>query len=633
MLIKTQELATVLSMSKKSVLSRAKKEGWVYVEKGNSHLFSVSTLPLPIRQMVYNAKNVRTEKVLQEKDEFLKTSDSEREKAVWKARLIFEVERLIKNRTMNLEEFAEQYNERLILSEVFDKLGSVSSKTLYRWRKDYRQLGIDSLVRKKGTGGAGASLSDIEKHYLETFYLDTSMPSVKYAHRMLLANLPDSSCTYATARRYLQELDKQKVDLKRLGITKFSTLHQPAISQNVLRYKSLEKVVSDHHCLDMVVMYRGKLIRPWITAFQDMRSGKILGWCPSVAPSSFSILAAYYMMVMQYGVPDVCLFDNGKDYRSKILNGHFEKAKVYLPDGLSEEQAVYIEGAFGIIGSKVQFTEVYHGQSKGRLERTFGIFADYLAKPSGTYIGRDTTTRPEEVQTYYRAINGKVQRKDFPDWQWLIGSMGAVVNYINNALPSEGKGMEGKTRSMVFAENLPESVRHADKDVLILALTRGEVRFVRKGSIKINKIDYFAEELLRYNGRQVVVRQKLYTTESITVCEVGGALICDAFCGVLDEGDDVSLAIEKVRGIRQRNLKQLAELGTRENLPAPEYTSMIEVARNMYSQNDFVDFTDPIDMLEDTSHKSAKKVFRGESKKKSSLISPLDADDMKWASL
>ncbi len=605
MTLTTSNLARALGITKKTLLHRAEKEGWPVIKKQSGNLYIISRLPLKVRHTIMNSGVLDSQPAPQTEQKkvalFLQVSDKERERSVWIARLLFEAKNMTAAPSMNMTDFTEAYNAGMILPEIKAKLGEVSVKTLYRWQKEFRDKGADGLVRTYGlsSGGSGSSLSDIERYYLEYFWLDSSLPTMRYAYKMMQINAPDSTCSEATAARYLKSLPKPLVDYKRLGVTKFNAIHQPAISQDIERYKSLEKVVSDHHCLDFVVLYRGKLIRPWITVFQDFRSGMILGWAVSVAPSSFSIIAAYYMTVMLYGIPDEVLFDNGKDYRSKFLNGYNDTATVYLPEGMSVEETIHIQGAIPMIGSKVTFTEVYSGQSKGRLERTFGIFADYLSKPSGSYVGRDTTSRPEEVQLYYRAINKQLQRTEFPDWEWVKESTGAIVQYINRNLPSDGKGMKGKTRLKVFEENLPENIRQADKDLLLMALTRGERRVAKKSAVKIGGVEYFAEELFLYNGRDVIVRQKIYTSDTVTVTDIKGRLICEAVANYTSEGTELDITIKKIRSTRKTNLLKLAELGTHENAPAPEYASMIDVARNMYSQNNFPGFRDPLAELEE----------------------------------
>ena len=66
-------------------------------------------------------------------------------------------------------------------------------------------------------------------------------------------------------------------------------------------------------------------LRLWWTAIEDMRSRKIAwGWAFCVNPSSDSIASALRMAISRYGLPEECLFDNGKDYK-KIAGTSIKK--------------------------------------------------------------------------------------------------------------------------------------------------------------------------------------------------------------------------------------------------------------------------------------------------------------------
>ncbi|MDR0472890.1 MAG: hypothetical protein LBH43_04375 [Treponema sp.] len=172
-------------------------------------------------------------------------------------------------------------------------------------------------------------------------------------------------------------------DYRRLGKTAFANKHQPYMDQNIWQYKSLDIVVSDHHCLDCVAVYQGKLVRPWVTTMQDYRSGKILGWCLSAAPSSLSIIVAYYMAVIRYGIPRRLLSDNGKDYRSELLNGKTAAAKAYTPQRFGEEEEVYIQGLFYRWGAKCPLPCLTTGNPKAARSGTSGVSKSIFPRTSG----------------------------------------------------------------------------------------------------------------------------------------------------------------------------------------------------------------------------------------------------------
>jgi hypothetical protein len=230
----------------------------------------------------------------------------------------------------------------------------------------------------------------------------------------MLKAYPHSLCAYQTAARFLGSIPPAERDYFRLGKKRFEDLYLPYVEQNVYQYRSLDLVVSDHHVLDCVVLYRGRLIRPWITTFQDYRSSRIVGFFPTVKPSSLSIIAAYYMCCIRYGVPKAVLFDNGKDYRSKLLNGYKTTAKQFTPEGIEEDTEVFFQGVLPTLGTEIHFTKTYSAKSKGRQERYYRLLGEYLSKDIGSYVGSDTTTKPEDAVLMWRSIDGMAKRQDIP---------------------------------------------------------------------------------------------------------------------------------------------------------------------------------------------------------------------------
>jgi hypothetical protein len=565
-----------------------------------------------------------------------RATEKERAAAVARGLLIAEW----KQGGLGKEDFIAAYNSGATDRRIFGELGPLSLRTFYRWIREFSRNGTGGLVPRysAASGGAGESLSAAEKALLERFYLKTSRPTIQSAFELLKQNYPGSACSYHTARRYLRSLPEALTDYYRLGKTAFTNKHQPYMDQNVWKYRSLDAVVSDHHCLDCVVTYRGKLVRPWVTTMQDYRSGMVLGWCPSVAPSSLSIIAAYYMAAVGYGIPRKLVFDNGKDYRSEILNGKTETVKTRTPEGWDEEKEVYIQGLFSLAGSDVTFTLPYNGKSKGRQERYYGILKEYFSKGIGSYIGGDARERPEDTERYFRAVNGMAKRNDLPSWEEAVEALGAVIAYINNDVPSNGKGMDGKTRERVFTENLPADVRRADREALRLALSKGELRRVKNNTVEINKVPYYHEDLIRYSGRQVIVRSMLAADGEVMICGLDGRFLFNAKADYFFEDGDLDAAAARLRGAQKRNLLRLAEMGAGEVKAAPEYETMVQVALNKYRQAEPVDINGCLGGPEETlplaagaEHQTTKNEPSAQNKPKRALKSPLDAKPEDYA--
>jgi hypothetical protein len=85
------------------------------------------------------------------------------------------------------------------------------------------------------------------------------------------------------------------------------------------------------------------------------------------------------------------------------------------------------------------------------------MLQEYIAKPSGGYIGSDTKSRPESSELFFRNIQGQLKNNNLPTWEDVKGMVNAMIPFINDHFHSGGKGMGGKTASRVFEENLPRT--------------------------------------------------------------------------------------------------------------------------------------------------------------------------------
>jgi len=145
--------------------------------------------------------------------------------------------------------------------------------------------------------------------------------------------------------------------------------------------------------------------------------------------------------------------------------------------------------------------------------------------------------------------------------------------------------MDGKTRSRVFEENIPEQIRHVAKEELQQALYRSEVHKCGRNGIKHHGIYYYHPALLQYSGQDVVIRNKIITDNEMPVYAIDGTFICNAIGDYFAEGQNLGQAIKRVESVRKHTLLSLAERGTNEVAIAAEQRIMLETAMNIYDGN------------------------------------------------
>lgn len=588
--VSTTAIAAALGQSRQSVLSRARNERWAYRDSGSGKLWALSSLPQDV--VVRIAPNVATnrEAPANAYTGLKEASEGNRETA----RLRMALLSIYRSSGLRVQDFVVAYNAGEINLSLLGKLGKLSAPTMYRWLKSWREEGADGVVPKWGLSAqVGSSLSEIERGYLEFWYLAPEKRSARHCYNLLRHALPDSQASYQTALRYLNSLPKPLVGFHRLGQTKFDSLFQPYIERDPTLYAPMQQVVSDHHCCDFVVIKDGQVLRPWITTFQDYRTAKIVGWCPSVYPSSLSIMIAFYRMATDYGLPELIHIDNGKDYRSKVLNGKTGKVRVVNDQGIEEDALIHVHGAFGLLGCDVTFSMPYHGQSKGRMERTFGSLAEYFAKDTGTYIGSNTVTRPEDAQLFYRALNKKAKRLDVYKWEDFVRGFEAFTRFWNANWRGEGKGLDGMTPDEAFKAHTGQ-IRTADRETLALALTKPEVRRVKENGVTVAGVEYWAQELFEFSGRDVIVRVPLGDPDRVVVMDPKGRVICTAVANWFEETGNLAADNKRVNAVREANLEAIRRFGVGRVEPPKGKRSFIEIAEAEYGDRSPLDFPIPL---------------------------------------
>jgi hypothetical protein len=555
--IPTAALATALGQSRSIIIKRAKSEGWAFTGgDGGGRRWLVRTLPDDVRGALVTTGLLSTaehQAVVNTPDSFKGAREIDRSVAAQRAGLLM----IYENSGLPVEEFISLYNAGGVSKPILQTLGQLSVPTFYRWRKEWRERRIDGLVpRYAERGGAGASLSELARSYLRWYWLKPQQPSMRMAWLELTSAMSDQAPSYPTCARYLRSLPAQAVEYYRLGRIKMEARTLPHIDRNIHLYKAMDQLVSDHHCFDFLVEKGGNIFRPWVTIVQDYRSGKIVGFCPSIYPNSVTIAVSFYLAVSRFGSGKLIHIDNGKDYRSHVLMGRSMTMRVVGDDGIEDEELVNMYGAYSVFADKVTFARPYHGASKGKTERTFGVWAGLFSKEIPSYVGSNTVTRPEDAALYWRALNKQAKRNDVWPWAEFVRALAAVVDHYNATWKSTGKGMDGRTPDQVFeAERV--AMRSVDPERLALALSRSDTRIVRRQGVHIGGTDYWAPELVRYLGHEVEVRVLVGNPGEALISDAHGRTLCRAQADWFLETGDLS-ADNKRLAAGQKVGKELA---------------------------------------------------------------------------
>lgn len=265
--------------------------------------------------------------------------------------------------------------------------------------------------------------------------------------------------------------------------------------------------VSDHHLADVFVKTpRGKVVRPWITAFQDAKSRKIVGiLVRSVSPDSTAIKQALRIGIGEYGIPEEIYTDNGKDYLSSELD----------PDSANS--------VLNILGIHKRRAKPYHGQSKP-IERFFGTLEDRFGKLFYSYVGSDGKERPEHMQKLKKDLEKDSNIPTIENYTELLN------NYINeyNGTAHSGNGMDGKTPDEIYYNSFSKPAQMiSDDNVLKILFGNSKECKVSNSGVRVCGINFMCEDLIDLLNKKVIAKYDpndlgkvyIYTKEGKFVCQ------------------------------------------------------------------------------------------------------------------
>jgi putative transposase len=443
----------------------------------------------------------------------------------------------------------------------------ISIKQLYRDLSRYRKAvkGGENLLavmlpKWKGPG-RGRALPDDLIAWVKAEYLKPTRPSAAKVHRAL-----DGECkkrgiptpSYPTVRRLVAEIPGAARVRHRKGKEAYRKTVMPKVARDYEPLRVNELWCGDHHQLDLMVRHKGKIMRPWVTVWQDLKTRAVVGFQLSPQPNSWTIALALRHAILpkpegqaypMMGVPERLYIDNGRDFRSHHLGGAAKRFKVdFNRETRSVIEALHIQ--------QVTHAKPYTPWAK-TVERLFRTLEEDCVRELPGWCGNKPSERPEKLKRELaggRLLSFDEAREAVN--QWIV--------HEYHARSHAGQGMEGRSPLEAWL-GTDRVVREFDEKALDLLLMKDHRRKVRADGISLNGYRYWADELAAHVGDGVTV--------SWSPDEIGRILvfhrrqfICEAFCEPLysfnaSEGD-----LKKIQR-RQRDAER-ATMKVREELVA-----------------------------------------------------------------
>ena len=365
--------------------------------------------------------------------------------------------------------------------QLFCSSRSLGVRSLSRWLTRYRDQGLIGLVDTRG--GAAFISQMITPEAFETFkamYLTPQQLTIKTCWQNICFINTDqlkgwTIPTYQTMVRHVNKLIPLAASvLHREGLGAYEAKCAPYIESDPDSVQPGQIWIGDHHQLNCFIRHRGKWIRPWITAWEDMRSRTITGWHITASPNQTTILQAMRRGIEKYGPPDSVKIDNGKDYDSEMWTGTTKQRRRALKAGYIDVQAV--AGIYAMMDIGISFSIPYHPQSKA-IERFFDTLDVQFIKTIGTYTGKDTDRKPEDLGALLKS------EKAVASAYTLDAFAEAVADYISiyNQSAHTGRGMNGRAPVDVMASRQSRRVISDGVLDLLMRVWSGELKIGKNG--------------------------------------------------------------------------------------------------------------------------------------------------------
>nr|WP_232479612.1 transposase domain-containing protein [Sphingomonas sp. TX0522] len=401
----------------------------------------------------------------------------------------------------------------------------VGASTLWSWIKLIEGVApadrLPYLAPRNRGGGANAEVDSGAWQFLLSDYLRLEQPTFTSCYwRMKHEYAEPRGLTVPhekTLRRKLErEVDGRLVVMRRGGMEALRR-SMPAQERSVLELHALEAVNIDGHKFDVFVKWPdGRVGRAMMVAIQDIYSRKFLAWRLDESENALSTRLVFADLFAKYGIPRICVLDNGRAFASKIITGG---AKSRFRFKIKDEEPTGVLTALGI---ETRFALPYRGQSKP-IERGFRDLCDTIAKhPScaGAYTGNRPNAKPENYGS--KAIPIETFR--------ALVDVGMAAH--NAKVGRRTETAQGRSFDQVFAESYAISpIGKATPEQLRLALLTAEDRTCDRetGVVTLEGNRYWCADLARYKGQKLTLRFDPDDLHGVVhVYERGGAFIATA---------------------------------------------------------------------------------------------------------
>jgi len=438
-------------------------------------------------------------------------------------------------------------------------------------RKTYEREGIAGLIGNYGNRSGSTTTDQEHQDYFNSLYMSENRLSVQTCWKMTVAKFCSRSndlSSFPAPRSFRRQLERQlsksAIYLARYGFKKWNRKYGNYIPRDYSNLNAGQCWVSDHAQSDVfVTLQNGKTVCPWVTAWVDMKTGKVLSaFLHAEAPNSDHIFQSFYHAVLHNGLPEHIYIDNGKDYRCIDFAGRRVKHTL----SVNEDKATTTMTLLGIV---VIFALPYNPQAK-TAERVFLKFKEEFSKLFKTYRGGNVLERPENLTQKLKSD----EAVDFADFKKLFND---YAFNIYNKMPSYGKVLQGRSPDDQWNLEAPAK-RVVSKEALKLFCMRtSRPVLIKRNGVRDSEldVDYWGEWMISNKGKKVYLRRDIedfneaWVFDAATDEYIGSALIFGSV-PVLVKTPIEKKMLKDAMSAKRREIRINKELGRAAYVPSVE---------------------------------------------------------------
>lgn len=405
-----------------------------------------------------------------------------------------------------------------------------SIRKLQRQAQALRDQGEAALIDRRGKHNNHAKLMPDEVFdVFASYYLDESRKSVQKCIRMTetwaeyegRTDLLPLPARQTFTREIMKRIPPAVVTYCREGEKACDDKMLPYIRRTYDELHSNDIWVCDNHTFDVLVNdeKHQKPIRVYLTAFQDVRSRKLVGWYVTLSPSASATLIALRRGIEACGIPRQILSDNGREFLTHDIGGRGFRKSAATDDH-------EIPTILDHLGIEFRTAMVRNARAK-IIERAFRAVKEDFSRMFEGYTGGAITERPERLRKTGKDAENFTLLPDF------VRYVDSYIAGIFNKTKHGGLAMNNRTPDQVWAACLTEQ-RVATEDQLHMMMLRNtRMQTVRRDGVKLElygeKLYYQSHDLNLYHiGRKVYLRYDPDHLEEVRVYDDQDRYLCTA---------------------------------------------------------------------------------------------------------